>query len=190
MKLISILNEIVTREKRALGKGLDHKIYPHPTNPDLVYKVGQYHVMDEWVPIFKAYPDIFPKVYGDIKSNMITFKDSLGNKVKREASWILVEKLDAKTFNHFFEELDRIDNEIRPYSTLFDVYLKGRYSDEVMSFLDIIKRVAPNMYDRCVELFDLTDKVLEATDKFNFGFDLHANQFGYDKTGKLKCLDI
>jgi hypothetical protein len=190
MKLISILNEIVTREKKALGKGLNHKIYPHPTNPDLVYKVGQYHVMYEWVPIFKAHPDIFPKVYGDIKSNVITFKDSLGKKVKREASWILVEKLDAKTFNDFFEELDEIDYEIRPYSALFDVYLKGRYSDEVMAFLDIIKRVAPYMYDRCVELLDLVDKVLDVTSKSDFRFDLHANQFGYDKTGKLKCLDI
>ena len=45
MKLIDILSEIVTREKKALGKGAQHKIYPHPTNPDVVYKVGQYHVM-------------------------------------------------------------------------------------------------------------------------------------------------
>jgi len=187
MKLIDILNEIVTREKKALGKGFNHKIYPHPTNPDLVYKVGQYHVMYDWVPVFKAHPDLFPKVYGDIKSNMVTFTNYFGEKEKREASWILVEKLDTKTFDDFFEELREIDfGMMRPIDALLDVYLEGRYSDAVIGFLDSVKREAPYMYDRCVELFDLTAKVLEIAPDM----DLHANQFGYDKDGKLKCLDI
>lgn len=186
MKLIGILNEIVTREKKALGKGFYHKVYPHPTNPDLVYKVGEYHVMYDWVPVFKAHPDLFPKVYGDIKSNVITFKDYFGKKVKREASWILVEKLDTKTFNDLFEELDEVDLGMSTFSTIMNIYLKGRYSDEVMTFLDNVKREAPHMYDRCVELFDLAVKIWEVEPNW----DVHMNQFGYDKDGKLKCLDI
>ncbi len=70
MKLIDILNEIVTREKKALGKGAQHKIYPHPTNPDVVYKVGQYHIMYDWVPVFKAHPIYFPK-YMEISRVML-----------------------------------------------------------------------------------------------------------------------
>lgn len=186
MKLIDILNEIVTKEKKSLGQGRYHKLYPHPTNPDVLYKVGLYHVMYEWVPVFKAHPDLFPKVYGDIKSNVIMVKGYNGEKYKREASWILVEKLDTKTFNDFFEELYEIDLGMSPLAALFNVHLKGRYSDVVMTFLDGVKREAPDMYDRCVELFDLTAKVLEVAPEF----DLHAYQFGYDKTGKLKCLDI
>jgi hypothetical protein len=186
MKLIDILNEIVTREKKSLGHGRYHKIYPHPTNPDVVYKVGLYHVMYEWVPVFKAHPDLFPKVYGDIKSNVITVKRYNGEKYKKEASWVLVEKLDTKTFNDFIEELYEFDLGTRPLAALFYVYLKGRYSDEVMTFLDNVKREAPHMYDKCVELFDLVVKIWEVVPEF----DLHLFQFGYDKTGKLKCLDI
>jgi hypothetical protein len=186
MKLIDILSEIVTREKKTLGKGSQHKIYPHPTNPDVVYKVGQYHIMYDWVPVFKKHPDLFPKVYGDIKSNVITYTNYFGKKERKEASWILVEKLDAKTFNDFFEELCEIDLGVSPFAALLDVYLRGRYSDEVMTCLDVIKRKAPHMYKRCVELFNLTDRVFEVAPEF----DLHAYQFGYDKNGKLKCLDI
>ena len=182
----TVVSEIETREKKTLGVGSHHKIYPHPTNPDVVYKVGEYHVMYEWVPVFKAHPDLFPKVYGDIKSNVISYTDYFGNKRKKEASWILVEKLDAKTFNDFFEELCEIDLGVSPYDALLDVYLEGRYSDEVMTCLDVIKRKAPHMYKRCVELFNLTARVFEVAPEF----DLHAYQFGYDKNGKLKCLDI
>ena len=98
----------------------------------------------------------------------------------------MVERLDAKTFNDFFEELSDIDLGMSPFAALLDVYLKGRYSNEVMTFLDSVKREAPHMYKRCVELFNLTSRIFEVVPYF----DLHAYQFGYDKTGKLKCLDI
>jgi len=98
----------------------------------------------------------------------------------------LVEKLDTKTFNDFIEELYEFDLGTSPLAALFSVYLKGRYGDEVMTFLDNVKREAPHMYDKCVELFDLVVKIWEVVPEF----DLHLFQFGYDKTGKLKCLDI
>ena len=189
MKLIDILSEIVTREKKRLGSGYYHFIYPHPTNPDLVYKVDYNNVIiNNWVPVFKAHPELFPEVYGDIKKTMMTFNLHFGEKKRQEVSYILVERLDTKTFGDFIKELYKIniDLGISPYGALINVYLKGRYSDEVMRFLDNVKRKAPHTYDKCIELFDLAVKIWEVVPDW----DMHMNQFGYDKTGKLKCLDI
>jgi hypothetical protein len=187
MKLIDILNEIVTSEKKFLGKGINHKIYPHPTNPDVVYKVGQYHVMYDWVPVFKAHPDLFPKVYGDIKSNMITFKNYFGEKERREASWILVEKLETETFITMFNDLDDYDLGEYTATDIIRYFLHdNRYGEKVMEFERNVKNILPHFYEKCVELFDLITNIWEIVPDA----DIHMNQFGYDKNGKLKCLDI
>ena len=184
MKLVDILSEIIVKDKEMFNRGANQFVYPSHNNPDILYKVGHEGKLEHWVTLFKSHPDLFPKVYGDIKTGTFPVKGFNGKKtgeVKRD--YIAVEKLDTKTFLKVFNEIDSycVSNSflycIKNFDNSMDFLVKlGKYIYKNNSVL----------FNQYADFINLVDAIYKIYGKA----DLHKDQFGYDKTGKLKCLDI
>ncbi len=82
------LEELGTREKESFGQGVEHIIYSSPNKPNVVYKVGEWDVINEWYDIFKSNPQIFPVVY------------KIGKIPKDGLYYVELEKLDTEKFEN------------------------------------------------------------------------------------------
>lgn len=180
MKLISIINEMIAKQKDVIGKGAFHSIYPSIKNPDIVYKIGYNpDKMKLWVELFNEFPDLFPKTYGDIKSFKFDVKGFNGSVIKKKMGYyIAVEKLDTKSFLNFWNQIDElcVDNEFQHYLKYYDL-------DEMYNLAEKIK---PELLDQFIEFVNLVDTIYEIKPSA----DLHKDQFGIDKDNKIKCLDV
>jgi len=178
------LNEIETKRKPSLGAGADHYIIPSSHNPNIVYKVGSPDIVKKWVPIFLQNPEFFPKIFkttGQVKLDGMIF------------SYITIERLDTKTA---LDEWKMIDSICKKYLHK-DFQKVVRYWNELDSSVEhdknelsqlggVIKKEYPKLYDAYQKFHYLIVSVYEIVPSA----DIHHNQFGYDKDGVLKCLDI
>jgi hypothetical protein len=198
------------RSRKEKASGIEHMVYPSTDDPDKIYKLGPKNVIDNWYDIFKKNPNIFPIIYKRGETR-VKLKDKKVINTKNgwqtfEAGtvfpfdYVLMENLDTDKVIKEWALLDRameeildldgyefmdymvafmlnddnktvkiINEGIKEYSTIYPIFL--RYVDLVNTLMDMgvgakIPSVGRNIPD------------------------VHQNNFGYSKSGKLKCLDF
>ena len=178
------LSELETKPKPRLGAGADHYVVPSSHNPNIVYKVGNPEIVKKWVPIFLQSPEFFPKIFkttGQVKLDNMIF------------SYITIERLDTKRALIEWKAIDAICEKylnksfqkvVRYWNELNNIAQQDR--DDLVKLGQVIKKEYPNLYDNYQRFHYLIESVYEIVP----GADIHHNQFGYDKEGVLKCLDI
>jgi hypothetical protein len=198
------VDEVATKEKELVGKGAFHNVYPSNKNPNMVYKIGFDEDVNGWVDLFKSRPDIFPKVYGTgyvnikLKKQVTNFSWRTGEfkpitynpgdtvKVK----YVGVERLDTEKARQHWNSLANVVSVMSGKS--LQTYLTSLGMDEEMEeeFLSIGERIKETgndfIYNIFVEFYNLIQSVYELKPVA----DVHVGNYGYDKDGNLKCLDI
>jgi len=179
IKLINILDELITRQKDILGQGLEHNVYPSK-DPDKVYKVGETKYVNKWVPIFNSRPDLFPIIY---KTGIY--------KGDKDVTWVKMERLDTEQFEVDFDVLDSIIEDVSNYDgVLGAIKSTERNKEEWDKLYDNIKQQDPEIADFYTKLYN---NVVQ-TKRFKSGwfdtYDFHKGQFGYDKNNNVKMLDF
>lgn len=215
MKLIKILEDIEFKEGRSrkeMGAGVEHKVFPSTTDPNIVYKLGSKKSIDSWVEEFKKDPSIFPKVFKrgrtkiKLKSDLPFYRE--GNTAKSipagtvvPMDYVEMEKLDTQKVEKEWDELDNAFENIMEiddwgFLDFLIIYMtntpqaraNGYDNDKTISKLDTeIKQHFPGLYPVLLKYLNLTDKIKAVTKGVP---DLHRYNFGYDKKGNLKCLDF
>jgi hypothetical protein len=176
--------------KPVFGEGRDHRVYQSKLYPDRIFKVelapGE---VDKWFTIFKENPDIFPKIYKKTK-----MKDKQG----KIFSSVVLEKLETKKFTKLWSELEGEMAELFKNipSSKRSTSLEGLVSRDALfipeyknlweQLLNHIKNTRPEMYSQVNEFSELINKLHKITKTP----DVRKFNFGYDKQGVLKCLDI
>jgi NurA-like 5'-3' nuclease len=187
MKLVSVINEIIGKEKEMVGRGAYHRIYPSKKNPNIVYKLGDERIVKRWYDIFVSHPDFFPKVYGEIKKTKFPIKNNWNQVVDvKDVAYVTLEKVNTNDFIKFYNEIDTFFVEISLRKVLQTFTNDETIMDYIISVGKEIKKLKPELMDRYYEFINLVHSVYEILPSA----DLHENQFGYDNDGKLKCIDI
>jgi hypothetical protein len=213
MKLLEIINKEFSegRSRKEMGAGVEHKVFPSTTDPNIVYKLGTKTSIDSWVNEFRRDPSIFPEVYKrgktkyklKEKQNILTKNGystfPAGSIIPMD--YVEMEKLDTKQVEKEWDELDNAFENIMEiddwgFLDFLIIYMtnspqakaNGYDSDKTISKLDTqIKEHFPGLYPVFLRYLKLTDKIKAVTKGVP---DLHRYNFGYDKKGNLKCLDF
>ena len=179
------LNELNITKKDIYGHGSYHNVYQSKTNPDRVYKVGSLSVVNTWIDIFKRYPEYFPHVF---RSGPLTLKDKT-----KKAYFVELEKLDTRSvrsdWDYIFFEVGKLNcakkRDENDLNNIFDdITDDPAYIKEVLAEL---KRKNQKVYKNFSEWVNLIHNVYNIVPG---NLDVHAGNFGYDKNGNKKCLDI
>lgn len=173
-------DEILTKPKPKFGEGMYHKVYSSKSNPNIVFKVGELDSVKESYQFFKNYPYLFPEVYGFKKLN--DKKNNSGN----DLYYLILEKLNTKMFVDFYNNLKIITINLIKEPLSFLVYDFVRHGDNWIKLLDYLEENNKNLFSEAHEFYILLSELNEIYDYP----DLHDGQFGYDKSGTLKCLDF
>lgn len=172
------LSEVVSKGKSEVGSGLFHKVFPSEKYPDKVFKVGPLKVVDNWVDIFNSHPDLFPKIYfvKRYRFHDVPYK------------YVLMERLDVRRFETFWDVLDKVSVKVskRPIQYILSSILFNESGPTINLIKKYLDENIPEYSNDFIYLTELFDKIFE----INKRADLHKLQFGYDKSGKIKCLDI
>jgi hypothetical protein len=172
------LNEVVSKSKSEVGNGLFHRVFPSEKYPDKVFKVGPSNVVDHWVGIFKDHPDLFPKIHFVKKYRFhdVPYK------------YVLLERLDVRRFERFWDVLDKVSVKVskRPIQYILNGILFNESGPTINVIKEYLDENITEYSNDFIYLTELFDKLFEISKRA----DLHKLQFGYDKSGKIKCLDI
>ena len=196
--------ELDTKDKDLVGKGAFHKVYISKKNPNAVYKIGFDEDVSGWVDIFKSRPDLFPKVYKmghlniKLKKSTTTFSwrtgdfkpitYNPGDTVK--VRYVEVEKLDTDKAKSYWNSLANVVSVMSGKS--LQTYLTSLGMDEEMEeeFKTLGEKIRETgntfIYEILVDFYNLVHSVYELKPTA----DVHVGNYGYDKDGNLKCLDI
>ena len=171
-------DEIKTKEKPLIGSGASHKVYPSKKYPNIIYKIGGESSVDRWYETFKRFPEFFPKVYKK-GTTMIPYYDG-----KIRVSYVMLEKLETKTFEEFWDIID----EYFEGDSLLTMLMQYEFTyDRLIKMGELIKNnEGEEIFRKYIELIKLVDAIIELVGSP----DIHKYQFGYDSSGKLKCLDV
>ena len=181
------LDELNIRPKKVFNKGMEHEIYSSLKNPNVLFKVGELDVINEWYEVFKSNSQIFPVVY------------KIGKVPQNNVYYVAIEKLDTDKFKQKWEELELAMEDVG----MLDVDRGESFSDLYMNegsdakiFVEVGKKLSKhnkNAYNFFIELLSLIKKcektILKVTGKDTV-VDVHKYNFGYSQDGNLKCLDI
>jgi len=174
IKLTDILQELSTTKKDILGQGFEHNVYPSK-DPNKVIKVGETKYVKKWVEEFKSRPDLFPIIY----------KTGL-DKDDPSIMYVVMERLDTEQFEVDFDVLDSILED-----GILDIIKRAERSEDYFNkIVNQVKQQDEEIADFFIKLYN---NVVE-TKQFRSGlfsvYDFHKGQFGYDKKGNIKCLDL
>ena len=166
------------------SKGTEHEIYSLPNDPNVLVKVGKKEIVDKWVMVFKSNPKIFPKVidsgvledgrgYGIIEK--LDTKRVVDEWYQMEMALELVGVVDTDVFEDTIDQVfidiifgKRDGNKIY-YSLSSDPSSQALYKKWINFLIKAADYLMSNSYG---------------------GLDLHRYNFGYDKRGTIKALDI
>lgn len=167
-----------------LVRGFFIKIYPSKSNPDRVFKVGKIKVVKEWLDLFEQYPEYFPLVY---RSGIL----------KNGLYYVEVEKLDNQRVKNEWRDINRIlarlkmDGVSERQHCEYIETIWNMDDDDVKIVLSEFIRTAPESYDLIKSwIMFLRDVNALAEGRTGWELDSHSGNFGYDKEGNKKCLDI
>ena len=179
----SQLKELKPKSKDLIGKetnNIEHEIFPSKRFPDRVYKVGPPRRVDAWYYLFVSRPDLFPIVY---KKGYIPYNF---NGEELYYYYVLLEKLDTKkALMHY----DMVDAYFRKNKfPRFEMWIIGIEDGD-----ENLRPIMTKMYKEDPKLFEIFERfyiLIDQVYELKPGADLHKYQFGYDKLGNLKCLDL
>lgn len=102
---------------------------------------------------------------------------------------VIVEKL--KISYHFYDLFQKYVDEFGYdfYTFLDEVAEKGIYYNQEANN-EMISKIKADDKIFFLEVVGLLSKISKIIDKFTFGIDIHAKQFAYDMSNKLKMVDI
>lgn len=182
-KIKKIIDEIMTRPKQPLGSGMEHVVYPSVKDPSKVFKVAYSEdgeklvkVRNSVVKTFEEHPDIFPIVY---------------NKTDK---YITLERLDTKRAEKEYDLLNQAlekdeDLYMGDFSyTLFLIFRENNHEleNEIDNYFYSQSSPISKLYKKWKNLIKRFFQVMPP----EYYSDLHIEQFGYSKDGKLKILDF
>jgi hypothetical protein len=133
--------------------------------------------------------------------------------ISEKSFYLAFERLDTKKFEDFYSTMQEVFN---TYATdeIKELWEINKYSDEINYFFSIIFEIATNPNkDEVVDVFHTMNPIIEReapqyyNDYLNFVdllykittleeydsdayWDFNSGNFGYDKNGKIKSLDI
>jgi hypothetical protein len=173
--------------KPVLGSGADHQIYQSQLRPDKIFKVelrpGE---IDKWLSTFQSHPDVFPKTF-----NRTKIKSPDG----KILSSVVVEKLNIAPFQKLWGEMENLlyqsQKDIKPaYRSNLEHVTKNiktpSFKKQWDDFLIYSRKQNPEISKKVEEFYNIVNKLYKITPNP----DIRKFNFGYDKTGKLKSLDI
>lgn len=182
ISIIGLILEMSVKPKDPYATGTQHSVYKSEKDPTKLFKVvnpGFDKVPEQeydWIKVFKSNPALFPIVY------------------RHNDQGAEVEKLDWAKAAKDYEELDQAIN-AKFGKTYFRSLLQDIVENE-SSYKTKVKEVGEYLtqedqrlaaaYKRFVTLM----VKLQPINQVDSTIDVHAGNFGYDKQGKLKMLDI
>lgn len=200
MKLVKILNEIYDKKLVGshVGEGGQHEIYNYGN--DKVIKFPFYGDIGNNVKIFAKYPNIFPEVY-DIEKEYAILEKLDDRKSQKEIYQIKL-KLFSKNNNSisseekpnhkYIEKLTRTlrNNDSVWYNSNFTSMLYNNLEDN--NLFNALKQILPtNLYNIVINNYvPLLKEVKKLAWDSKHKKDINDENFGYNKIGKLKILDI
>lgn len=173
--------------REPIAQGLEHRIFSSKKNPDILFKIGEGEIIDEWVDTFKNDPTVFPIIY------------RVGYMPDKDYKFVTLEKLDVKKFEEKWDDLElaledigAVDVDRRESFT--DLYANEGTDSKVFGEIAIeLKKHNKEVFDFYIDLLRVikrAEKVQNDTLKKDTLVDAHKYNFGYDKEGKLKMLDV
>lgn len=183
ISIVKLVLEMSVKPKNPYAQGYEHDIFSNEHDPNKVFKVSGGKLGKEggnlnpskWIKVFQSHSNIFPVVY---RSN------------DKGAE---VEKLDAVKAQKEFEDIQNHipETNVGSFKGLLNIIASGVdrkhaavYVREYVSYLKENQPQLVSSFMRYVKLVDDAQKVVGDR------VDVHAGNFGYDKQGKLKMLDI
>lgn len=213
-EVMGLISELDIKKKNPV-EGSYKNVYMSPNNPDIIYKFAEYaDLMGEKV-LFDEFPDLFSIPIGDIKKSneTVTHRKPNGETYVNNYHYLAFEKLDTKKFEDFYSTMQEVFNtyatdeikklwETHRYSNKIDYFFsiifematnlnKGEVVDVFHTMNPIVQREAPQYYNDYLQFIDLLYKIttLDYYDSDAY-WDFNSGNFGYDKNGKIKSLDI
>jgi hypothetical protein len=203
------IDELDIKHKTPKGSGSFHYVYNSTQNPNRVFKIARPSDIDEWLSLFKNNPDIFPSVYrvGETKvklqepKNYLEFIDGEIKYVKHkvgdvvDAKYVELDKLDTVKAKNDWMQLDNAITDMTEEGWEFQDYVihlilkftsQGGDSDMIDAVSKNMEVEHPEMIKTLKKFIVLIKKLCQIKKRP----DLHIDNFGYDKDGTLKCLDI
>jgi hypothetical protein len=189
--------------------GAEHEVYPVKHDPSKVFKVGDKDNVLKWTKLFKDHPEIFPVIYkvSPLRQKINTNFTSALAKID-DPYYVELEKLDDKKAR---EEYENLKSEIYKsdvhtlYGSKFerdDIYLDDVFRDCMKNEI-FLKKVENLLKDEpyyqlflkwssfLVKVNKIVAPLKQAPGATGTMIDIHSGKnFGYDKSGHLKCLDI
>lgn len=173
------------RLKPIMGQGADHVIYDIVSRPDLIIKVEKRAgEINKWYDLFARNPKIFPKV---IKKVPLKYKDG------KTASAVVMEKLNTQSFMKLWDDVEKVLHSTLPSKNrmalehlLKNIKTNRSYANIWKKTISEIQKKSPNIKNQVNNLNSLVENLYKMSPKP----DIRKFNFGYDKSGVLKALDI
>ena len=169
--------------KPVLGGGRDHRVFQSAIHPDRVIKAevrpGE---VDKWYDVFNNNQKIFAKPFSKTK-----IKNTDGTML----SAVVMEKLNTLPFTNMWDSMEKLLMKMpgNTYSTL-EYVVKNIGNPIVKKTWDnlakYIKKQDPSIASKVDEFYKMVDELYKITPKP----DIRQFNFGYNKEGILKALDI
>jgi len=168
--------------KPILAGGADHRIFASSVNPDVVFKAevrpGE---VDKWYETFRKFPNIFAKA---IKKTKV--KDKTGQILDA----VVMEKLDTTKFAQLWDSLEKTLKK-NPNESSFEYLVKHikerpNYLAKYNKVLEQAKQELPSLSNGIDEFKKIVDNLYNIVPNP----DIRRFNFGYDKSGVLKSLDL
>ena len=212
-EVMGIISEIQIQNKY-FGEGSSKNVYYSSSNPDIVFKVSDYGDLKYEMDIFNKYPDLFCKTYGEIKklSETVTRTRGNGEKYEDDVYYLSYEKLDTEKYVYFYRNIEQVFEDHDVIDEIEMVVNNEGWVDSKFEFcvlyfamspnkngakklLDLmkpfVKQDVPELYNDYIWFIELLYRItgLEEFDSELY-WDFNYGNFGYDKNGKIKSLDI
>ncbi len=175
------------RVKPVMGSGADHMVYKSELYPDKLFKVemrpGE---IDKWFTLFQSHPDVFPKTF-----KRTTLKTPDG----KILSSVVVENLSTAPFQKLWDDMEKLiyqsQTNLKPQYRNGLEYISKRINNPIYKkifddFLIYSKKQNPQISAKVQEFHTMVNKLYKIAPRP----DIRKFNFGYDKMGKLKSLDI
>ena len=174
--------------KPILGYGADHQVYQSRIYPDRIFKVelrpGE---IDKWYNTFNSHPELFAKTYKKVK---------VKGKNGEQLTAAVMEKLDVAPFQKLWDEMETLlsksqQNLSASKKTGLERLTKKMkeqpyYGKQWSDFLTYLKTNGGASSQKINEFSTLVDKLYKVTPNP----DVRKFNFGYNKEGVLKSLDL
>ena len=170
--------------RKYLYDGIDKKTYIHP---DRIFKIelrpGE---IDKWYNTFNSHPELFAKTYKKVK---------VKGKNGEQLTAAIMEKLDVVPFQKLWDEMETLlsksqQNLSASKKTVLERLTKKMkeqyYGKQWSDFLTYLKTNGGASSQKINEFSTLVDKLYKVTPNP----DVRKFNFGYNKEGVLKSLDL